>query len=54
MRPTKDNTGANFTGTGAVIPKLPRDTDQITIGTAKYWKPCSSGYHNRNTEQGTH
>lgn len=39
MRPTKDNTGANFTGTGAVIPKLPRDTDQITIGTAKYWKP---------------
>ena len=39
VRPIKNNTGANFTGTGAVIENIPRNTSLITIGTAKYWEP---------------
>ena len=38
VRPIKNNTGANFTGTGAVIESIPRNTSLITIGTAKYWE----------------
>lgn len=39
MRPVKDNTGSNFTGTGSVIENIPKNTDIITIGTAKFWEP---------------
>jgi hypothetical protein len=39
VRPIKNTTGANFTGTGAVIESIPRNTSLITIGTVKYWEP---------------
>ena len=38
VRPIKNTTGANFTGIGAVIESIPRNTSLITIGTAKYWE----------------
>lgn len=39
MRPVMNNTGTGFTGTGAVIENIPKNTGLITIGTAKYWQP---------------
>jgi len=39
MRPIKNNTGTEFTGTGAVIENIPRNGDTIIVGTAKYWQP---------------
>jgi hypothetical protein len=39
MRPVQNNTGTGFTGTGAVIENIPKNTGLITIGTAKYWQP---------------
>tara|TARA_R110000868_G_scaffold411764_1_gene709283 strand:- start:958 stop:3921 length:2964 start_codon:yes stop_codon:yes gene_type:complete len=41
MRPVKNAADTGFTSTGAVIEPLPRNTDIITIGTAKYWQPRS-------------
>lgn len=41
MRPVKNNTGANFTGTGAVIEDIPKNTATITIGEVQYWQPRS-------------
>ena len=39
MRPVMNNTGTGFTGTGAIVEDIPKNTDTITIGTAKYWQP---------------
>lgn len=39
MRSIKNNTGSSFTGTGAVIENIPKNTGLITIGTVKYWQP---------------
>lgn len=39
MRSVKNNTGSSFTGTGAVIENIPKNTGLITVGTAKYWQP---------------
>lgn len=39
MRPVKNNSGTNFTGAGAVIENIPKNTGVITVGTVKYWEP---------------
>lgn len=39
MRPVKNNTGANFTGTGAVIEPLPKNASTITVGSISNWQP---------------
>lgn len=39
MRPMKDTTGANFTGSRASIEAIPRNTASIEIGESKYWSP---------------
>ena len=39
MRPVKNNTGTGFTGTGAIIEPLPKNTATITAGTVNYWLP---------------
>lgn len=39
MRPVKNNTGANFTGTGAVIEPLPKNATTMTATTVTNWQP---------------
>ena len=39
MRPVKNNTGTAFTGTGAIIDPLPKNTATITVGSVEYWNP---------------
>lgn len=39
MRPSKDDTGANFTGTGAVIEPIPKSGGLITTSQVDYWQP---------------
>lgn len=39
MRSVMNNTGTGFTGTGAVIENIPKNTGLVTIGTVKYWQP---------------
>lgn len=38
MRPVKDQTGANFSGTGAIIENLPRNGAILTCTNVKYWE----------------
>ena len=38
MRPLKNTSGTSFTGTGARIEPIPRNTDTIQVGTVKYWE----------------
>ena len=38
MRPVKDQTGANFSGTGAVIENIPRNGAILTLTNVKYWQ----------------
>lgn len=39
LRSSKDTTGANFTGTGASVLRIPRNRDLINVGTIDYWNP---------------
>ena len=39
MRPVKNAADTGFTGTGAVIEDIPKNTDIITAGSISYWEP---------------
>ena len=49
MRPVKNNTGTQFTGTGSVIEPLPKNGATITAGTVANWMPRRDIVHISNT-----
>ena len=49
MRPVKNDTGAQFTGTGSVIEPLPKNGATITAGTVANWMPRKDIVHISNT-----